>query len=339
MQVWNRSWFVPAAFVVIVVGGLLGVALLGSQVSGVLSTVGASVGGPGEVSGGDTTGGDTNGDTTDAGTGDTAGGDINTGETTGGDTSGSSGLGGVIDASVRDDLLIIKTGTLTLRVDDIVASVTVATQRIDALNGYVSGSERTGTGENAQATIAFRIPAARWDEALTAIRSIHGEIVEERSTTEDVTSQVVDLGARIRNLQVTEQALQAIMDRAKVIKDVLTVQGELTTTRGEIEQLSAQKVHLEQQAAYSSLSLTLVRTPAPVLAVQQDQFDPAAQVDAASASLIGVLQGVATAGIWFGIVWLPILLTLAIVVGIGTVIARRVLRSPMFQSEGTEPAS
>lgn len=333
---WNRSWFVPAAFVVIVVGGLLGVALLGSQVSGVLSTVGSSVGGPGGVSGGDTTGGDTNGDINGS---DTTGGDTTGGDTTGGDAAGSSGSGGVIAASVRDDLLIIKTGTLTLQVDDIVASVTTATQRIDALNGYVSGSARTGTGENAQATIAFRIPAARWDEALTAVRSIKGEVVEERSTTEDVTSQVVDIGARIRNLQVTEQALQAIMDRAKVIKDVLTVQGELTTTRGEIEQLSAQKAHLEEQAAYSSLSVTFVRTPAPVLAAQQDRFDPATEVDAASASLVGVLQGVATAGIWFGIVWLPVLLVLSIVVGIGIVIARRVLRSSLFPSEGTEPAS
>ena len=323
MHLWKRSWFAPVVLVVVVVGGLLGLTLLGSQVSGILSTVGSSVGGPGEVSGGDTTGGDTS---SGADPGDPSGGT-------------GSGSGSVIDASVRDDLLIIKTGTLTLQVDDIVAAVTAATQRIDALNGYVSGSEKTGAGDEARATIAFRVPAARWDEALSAIRGLPGEIVEERSATEDVTSQVVDLGARIRNLQVTEQALQAIMDRAKVIKDVLTVQDELTTTRGEIEQLSAEKAHLEEQAAYSSLSVTFGRTPAPVLAVQQDRFDPGAQVDAASASLVGVLQGVATAGIWFGIVWLPILLFLAIVAAIGVVIARRVLRTSPFQSEGTEPAA
>jgi Domain of unknown function (DUF4349) len=333
MHLVERRWYAAVAFVVIGVGSLLGLGVLGSQVSGILSTVGSSVGGPGEVSGGGDTGGDT-------ATGDGSGGETSGGTDAGTASGGTgSGSGSVIDASVRDDLLIIKTGTLTLQVDDIVGAVTAATQRIDALNGYVSGSEKTGAGEDARATIAFRVPAARWDEALSAIRGIPGEVVEERSTTEDVTSQVVDLGARIRNLQVTEQALQGIMDRAKAIKDVLTVQDELTTTRGEIEELSAQKAHLEEQAAYSSLSVTFARTPAPVLAVQQDQFDPGAQVDAASASLVGVLQGVATAGIWFGIVWLPILLFLAIVTAIGVVIARRVLRMSLFQSEGTEPAS
>ncbi|HYK95164.1 MAG TPA: DUF4349 domain-containing protein [Candidatus Dormibacteraeota bacterium] len=327
MNLRERSLFAPAVLILVLVGGALAVTMLGGQVSSVMSTVGASVNGPGEVSGGGTMGGDTTG----AGAGgDTTGNSSGTGG--GGGTDGATAAGGVgagtgvIDASVRDDLLIIKTGELTLQVDDIAAAVTSATQKIDALSGYVSGSKRSGTGADARATIAFRVPAAQWDAAMNALRSMSGVIVDERSTTADVTSQVVDLGARIRNLQVTEQALQSIMDRAKVIKDVLSVQAELTTTRGEIERLMAEQAHLQEQAAYSSLSVTFVRTPEPVLAAKQDQFDPGAQVDAASASLVGVLQDVETAAIWFGIVWLPILLALAFIGGFGIVILRRVRR-------------
>jgi Domain of unknown function (DUF4349) len=326
MNMWERSWFAPALLLVVLVGGALTLTLLGSQVSSVLSTVGSSVGGPGVVSGGDTGGGDsTSGDNTG---GETTGNGSGSGSaTTDGSAGGGVGAGtGVIAAGVRDDLLIIKTGELTLQVDDIAAAVTNATQRIDALDGYASGSERSGTGDQAQATIAFRVPAASWDAAMNAIRTLPGEIVAERSTTDDVTSQVVDLGARIRNLQATERALQAIMDRANVIKDVLTVQDQLTTTRGEIEELTAQKAHLEEQAAYSTLNVTFVRTPEPVLAVQRDQYDPGAQVDAASASLVGVVQAVETAAIWIGIVWLPILLSIGVITGGGFVILRRVRR-------------
>jgi hypothetical protein len=327
MNIWERSWVAPAILVVVLVGGALTLTLLGSQVSSVLSTVGSSVGGPGVVSGGDTGGGDTtSGDNTG---GDTTGNGSGTGSaTTDGSAGGGVGAGtGVIAASVRDDLLIIKTGELTLQVDDIAAAVTNATQRIDTLDGYASGSERSGTGDQAQATIAFRVPAAGWDAAMNAIRTLPGEVVAERSTTDDVTSQVVDLGARIRNLQATERALQAIMDRATVIKDVLTVQDELTTTRGEIEELTAQKAHLEEQAAYSTLNVTFVRMPEPVLAVQRDQYDPGAQVDAASASLVGVIQTLETAGIWIGIVWLPILLTIGVLAGIAIFSLRRVRRT------------
>ena len=57
--------------------------------------------------------------------------------------------------------------------------------------------------------------------------------------------------------------------------------------------------------------MTFALKPNPILAEQQG-FDPATEVEQASASLLSVLQGLATAGIWFGIVWLPILLTLAL---------------------------
>jgi hypothetical protein len=252
------------------------------------------------------------------------------------DAAGGTGTGGEANPPANDknalysvgqpDLLIIKTGTMVLQVTGIDAALTAATQRITALGGYASGSDRSGDGESAQATITFRIPAARWDEALVGLRGLATKVLAEQSQTEDVTGQVVDLGARITNLQATERALQGIMDRATEIKDVLAVQTELTNVRGQIEELTAQKTHLEAQAAYSTLSVTFSLKPDPVLTSSQ-QFDPKNEVDQASASLVGVLQAIATAGIWFAIVWLPILLALAIIVGIGLFVARRLRRS------------
>ena len=150
-----------------------------------------------------------------------------------------------------------------------------------------------------------------------------------------MTTQVVDLGARIKNLQATETALQAIMDRATEIKDVLAVQAELTSVRGQIEQMTAEKQSLEGQAAYSTLAVTFSLKPDPVL-TSQSQFDPKTEVDQASASLVSVLQGLATAGIWFAIVWLPILIVIGILFGIGLFIYRRVRRTPMLPPAAPE---
>jgi hypothetical protein len=223
------------------------------------------------------------------------------------------------------DLLIIKTGTLVLQVEGIDAALTAASQQIIALGGYISGSERAGDGESEQASVTFRIPAASWDQALTGLRALGTKILGERASTEDVTAQVVDLGARIRNLQVTETALQGIMDRAVDIEDVLSVQAELTTVRGQIEQATAQKTNLEAQAAMSTLTVTFSLKPDPVL-TSTEQFDPGSQVDQAAASLVGILQAIATAGIWFAIVWLPILVAIAIFVAIGAFVLRRFRR-------------
>jgi hypothetical protein len=245
--------------------------------------------------------------------------------------------GGGQPPAAAADLLIIKTGTMSLQVTGLDQAVTAATSKITELGGYASGSDRSGDGENAEATITFRIPAARWDEALAGLRGLAAKVLTERSSTEDVTGQVIDLGARIKNLEATERALQGIMDRATEIKDVLSVQAELTKVRGEIEEMTAQKGHLEEQAAMSTLTVSFALKPNPVKQEQQG-FDPAAEAEQASASLVSVLQGVATAGIWFAIVWLPILLFLAIAGGVVLVVARRVRRAGPGDGTPVEPA-
>lgn len=239
------------------------------------------------------------------------------GDGTGGQTGNLAG-----GPTAPEGLLIIKTGAIALQVGELDPALTAANQLMVGLGGYTSGSERFGDEDDAQASVTYRVPAARWDEALAGLRAIGEKVLTERSSTEDVTSQVVDLGARITNLQATERALQAIMDQATAIKDVLTVQAELTRTRSEIEQLAAQKLHFEGQAAFSTVTVTFALKPNPILAEQQG-FDAATEVEQASASLVSVLQAVATAGIWFGIVWLPIIFTLALIVLVGVWAYRR----------------
>jgi hypothetical protein len=316
----HGSWVRPLlAIAGAAVLGLVVLTMLGSQVSGTLSTVGAAVGGPNSGGG--------SGDDGDAAAGDNDDGDADDGGSAGdGDGDGQGGDGAAIDAFPLAAPLVIKTGSLELQVDAIDTAVTRATQAITALGGYASGSDRSGTGADATATITFRMPASRWDEALITLRGLAIEVLSEHSATQDVSSQVVDLDARIRNLQATERALQGIMDKAEVIKDVLSVQAQLTTVRSEIERLVAEKGHLEEQAAYSTVKVTFTHKPAPVLAAQKADYDPASEVDAASAKLVRIVQRVTTAGIWFAIVWLPVLAGLAVVGLIAFFVGRRVRR-------------
>ncbi|MBA3876384.1 MAG: hypothetical protein C0498_05520 [Anaerolinea sp.] len=253
-----------------------------------------------------------------------------------GAAGGNAEAGPVLDVA-RPDLLIIKTGALDLQVEAVDQAVIAAAGRITALGGYVSGSEQVGEGESVTATITYRIPADRWEEALAALRSLAIKVVTERTGTEDVTGQVVDLRARIANLQATEQALQGIMTKATKISDVLAVQAELTTVRGQIEEATAQRQRLEEQAALSTLTVRFSLQPEPAVVASQKKFDPKSEVDRATASLVEILQGLATAGIWFGIVWLPILLVLVAVVLVVALVGRRRLSRRGPDSPGAGP--
>ena len=189
-----------------------------------------------------------------------------------------------------------------------------------------SGSQRAGDGERAVATVTYRIPAARWDEALAILRGLAVKVLGEQTQTDEVTGQVRDLGARIANLRATESALQAIMAKAIKISDVLEVEAQLTDVRGQIEQLETEKQHLEEQATYGTLSVTLGLETVAVEEARKG-FDPAAEADRATASLVEIGQALASAGIWFGILWLPILLVLGLLALVAYLIVRRIRRN------------
>ena len=240
--------------------------------------------------------------------------------------TGGNGDGGPVIEAVRPALLVIKTGTLTLEVDDVNAAVAAASARIAGLGGYVSGSSQSGAGDDVKASITYRIPADRWEDALLALRGMATTVVAEQTQTDDVSGQVVDLAARVRNLEATERAVQEVMDRATTIDEILNVQTELTRIRGEIEQASSTKGHLEEQATFSTLTVLFGLVPAPEatpdVAIAEPAFDPGDEVGQATASLVSILERLAKVGIWFGIVWLPILLVLG-VVGLGVLLVVR----------------
>jgi Domain of unknown function (DUF4349) len=224
-----------------------------------------------------------------------------------------------------DDAKIVRTGTMTLDVKDVGAAVDAARTAILGLGGYIGASNTSDDGDRPVAEITYRIPVARWEDALTALHSLNGQttkVVVESTNAVEVTGQVVDLDARIRNLRASETALQGIAANATKISDVLEVQSQLTDVRGQIEELTAQLNDLGDRASYATMTTTF---RVPVLAVEQAKkgWDPSTIVDDASASTISIVQGLAGAGIWFAIVWLPILITLVVGGGLLLWIGRR----------------
>jgi Domain of unknown function (DUF4349) len=224
--------------------------------------------------------------------------------------------------------LIVRTGQLTLEIGALDDALAAAARAVTAAGGYVAASQRQGDGDTASATVTYRIPAARWEETLAALRAVGTKVLSEQTASEEVTSQVVDLAARLVNLRATEAALQSIMTKATKIPDILEVQAQLTSVRQEIEQLTAQKQTLEKQAALATLTVDF--TPKPVIAVTQVQqgWDPANEVDRAAATLVGIGQAAANAAIWAAIVLLPLALILGLAVGIAWLVARRFRARP-----------
>ena len=232
------------------------------------------------------------------------------------------GDGGVAQGPVpQDEVLIIYTGSMELEVTDLRSTVDAATAQIRILGGNVAESHEQNTSGHQGANVTFRVPAARWTDAVTGLRGLGSKVIAEDTDSADVTAQVVDLDARIANLRASEAAVQAIMERAGTITDVLKVQQELTAIRSDIESMVAQRDNLADQAAMGTLQVTF-SVPVVAAAVASEGWDLGHEIDSAVAALVRIGQGTTSLGIWLLIVFTPV----AIPVLLGFYAAFRVRR-------------
>jgi hypothetical protein len=225
------------------------------------------------------------------------------------------------DVAVLNDAKIVRTGSLELQVTDVGKALTSGRDAVRSFGGYIGASQQQRSGDQTVASVTYRIPVSRWDEAMDALRGL-GTVISEKTDAQEVTDQIVDLDARIRNLKASEQALVGYAEKAPKVSDLLEIQSRLTDTRGEIERLTAQSAALNGRAALATLTVTY---GVEVVAVTQvaEQWNPAAEVDRASATLIGFGQAIVSFAIVVAIVWVPILAVIGLFTIVGVLVARR----------------
>lgn len=214
-----------------------------------------------------------------------------------------------LSAPLRDDLKVVYTGSLELVVDDLPGALARARSAVLAVGGYIGASSEHNDDQFSVATITYRIPAERWDETVDTLRGIATRVVGGETQATEVGSQIVDLEARLRNLRASEAVLVEIASGTGKVSDLLEVQARITEVRGEIERIDAQRAQLEDQVAYGTLVTTFGTEIAQVQQTAKD-WDPAKDVDGATAALIEAGQAIVSGAIWFGIVWLPVILVL-----------------------------
>ena len=228
-----------------------------------------------------------------------------------------------VPAAPRDDLKIVYTGSLDLLVDDLDASVAKGRAAVLATGGYIGASDESRNGDVQTAVITYRIPASRWEDALTSLRGIGREVLGEKTQATEVGGQIVDLEARLRNLRASEQVLVGIAQGTGKVTDLLEVQQRISDVRGQIEQIDGQRAQLEDQVAYGTLVTTFGIEVAQVEEVKAG-WNPATDVDGATATMVGVLQALVSGAIWFGIVWLPLIVVVVVALLVGVRAYRRI---------------
>ncbi|MBG1242041.1 DUF4349 domain-containing protein [Nostoc sp. NZL] len=204
---------------------------------------------------------------------------------------------------------LIKKAAISLTVNSVDQTVDAVSQIINKQQGDLIGlKQQQPKNDNPRhtATIQLRLPENRLESTLEELAKL-GTVESRNITAEDVGDRLVDFQARLTNLQKTEANLQKIMDRAGSVRDVLSVAQELSNVRQTIEQINAQLKSLQNQVAYSTITLNLAAavsstTSQPAFGLQvQETWNKSTH------SLSSFSVGLLKLGIWL-IVYSPYLL-------------------------------
>lgn len=251
-----------------------------------------------------------------------------------GGTQPSAAATGAGSNAAAPESQIVKTGTISIQVAAIDDSIILATDQIHALGGWLAGSDRTSNTAEETASETYRLPVARFEDALAAMRKLGIKVLAEHTESTPVGGQIVDLQARIANLKASEKAIQAIMAKATTIGDVLAVEQRLAEVQGQIEELSGQLQGLTDQAAYSTLTVILVvpvvatpspsasPTPSPSPTATEIPWNAGDQAGQAAGALGEVGKATATLVIWVAILIVPVTLALILLLALLGLLAR-----------------
>jgi hypothetical protein len=229
---------------------------------------------------------------------------VDTGGSSTGNTSAEPGQQGF-------SRLVIKSATVSLEVVNVRDAEAALRAKVAELGGYVVSVQTNGTDEALQSSMTFRVPAARFDDALNGVQGIAKQVLSRTITGDDVTEEFVDLESNKRTLEATRDRLLTFLEKAQTVEEALQVNTTLTDIQAQIDQIEGRKQYLSQSAALSTITVAMSPEPSIQPLITEEGWQPAAVAQDALRGLIGFGQGLATIAIvvlvWSP-VWLPLLL-------------------------------
>jgi hypothetical protein len=216
---------------------------------------------------------------------------------------------GVVSAKASEERMIVRTAEVALVVDDTDDSVAQIKGIVSALGGYVVDTRLWRDEEQLRGSITVRVPSDSLDDALSQFKALAVKVERESGSSRDVTEEYADLDAQLRNLEATEQELLELLttvrERTGKAEDILAVHRELTSIRGQIEQLKGRMQYLERTSAMAAVTIELIPD---VLArpIASSGWRPSETVAGAFRALVQTLRFVADAAIWIVLYVLPI---------------------------------
>ncbi len=159
--------------------------------------------------------------------------------------------------STAEERMIVRTGEMSLVVEDVVYARDEIARLAMRLDGYVVSSRIWGEEREKRGRISIRVPDDRFESVLAEMRDLAVRVSSESTDSRDVTEEYVDLESRLGNAEATEQQYLTLLEKASDVEDILRIYERLSRVRNEIEQIKGRMQYLERTSSMSLINVHL----------------------------------------------------------------------------------
>lgn len=153
---------------------------------------------------------------------------------------------------------IIENIELSLQTKEFTELLQKVEQEIAKLGGYVEESTTSGLDPESyryrSAHLVVRIPSKQ-SGSFDAFLSENSVVTSRRVTTEDVTLQYVDMESRVKALNLEKEALEAILQKAESVEDIISVRSQLTEVIYQIESYESKLRTYDNLVDYCTINI------------------------------------------------------------------------------------
>ncbi len=209
------------------------------------------------------------------------------------------------DRSFSNESKIVKTGNITKLVDNFRESEEYIRKISDENNGEITYSRDSGEGNKRVLDIEIKVSVNNFEKVFLALKDMAGENISSTTDMRDVTTEVMDLEARLKTLKSTESQFLEILKKADSVTDTVSVYKELNQVRAEIESLEGQLKYYSTKTDYSTIRVTLKQSSVGAT-LEDTPWKPFGVLKDAGRAYVSFLKIVGTILIYFVVFTAPL---------------------------------
>lgn len=152
---------------------------------------------------------------------------------------------------------IIKTGLMTLVVDDLEQTHSEVLNLIEKHGGYCAIEHYSNFKHSSGYDLTVCIPCDNFDSFVSDVEAGKGKIESKSMCINDVTAEYIDLETRLDTKRSYLKRYKELLKSAKSVQEIVSIEDKIRSLEEEIDSTVGQLKYLSNQVDYSELHLNI----------------------------------------------------------------------------------